>query len=260
MASPTTPPPADSARRRAVVVLLASVALAGLTARLGVWQLDRASQKKALQAEIQAQSEAAPLAPDALPSSAAEADRLRHRRIRLQGRWLSERTVYLDNRQMNGRPGFFVLTPLRLPAGDAVMVQRGWVPRHFTERTQIAPFTTPEGEVTVQGRMAPWPSRLANLGQESPGPIRQNLDLAAHAAETGLALRPLAIIELPVEGGGPTDGLQRDWPQPAVDVHKHYGYAAQWFALSALTAGLYVWFQLIQPRRSRRLAGGVDRT
>jgi surfeit locus 1 family protein len=32
-------------------------------------------------------------------------------------------------------------------------------------------------------------------------------------------------------------------------VHKHYGYAFQWFALSALTCGLYAWFQLIRPRR-----------
>jgi surfeit locus 1 family protein len=32
-------------------------------------------------------------------------------------------------------------------------------------------------------------------------------------------------------------------------VHKHYGYAFQWFSLSLLTVGLYVWFQLIQPRR-----------
>lgn len=45
-----------------------------------------------------------------------------------------------------------------------------------------------------------------------------------------------------------TDGLQRDWPQPAADVHKHYGYAFQWFALSALTLILYVWFQIIRPR------------
>jgi surfeit locus 1 family protein len=256
--SPTTPATERSARQRALVVLLASVALVALTARLGAWQLDRAAQKKALQADIQAQSAAPPLAPEALPATAAEADQLRHRRIQLQGRWLAEHTVYLDNRQMNGRPGFFVVTPLRLPAGDAVLVQRGWVPRHFTERTQIAPHTTPEGEVSVLGRMAPWPSRLASLGQEASGPIRQNLDLAAFAAETRLALRPLVITQLAAEGGGPSDGLLREWPQPAVDVHKHYGYAAQWFALSALTAGLYVWFQLIQPRRRRRVAGGVD--
>jgi surfeit locus 1 family protein len=261
MASPSIPPPdAATERRRVLVVLLGALLLAGLTARLGVWQLDRAAQKRALQADITAQSSAAPLPPDALPATAADAERLRHRRIRLQGRWLAEHTVYLDNRQMHGRPGFFVLTPLRLPAGDAVVVQRGWVPRHFTERTQIAPFTTPGGEVTVSGRLAPWPSWLADLGQEAPGPIRQNLDLAAFAAETRLALRPLAITELAAEpnvDGGSPDGLLRDWPQPAVDVHKHYGYAAQWFALSALTAGLYVWFQLIQPWRCRRAAAGA---
>ena len=37
--------------------------------------------------------------------------------------------------------------------------------------------------------------------------------------------------------------------RPAAGVDKHHGYAFQWFALCALTAGLYVWFQIIQPRR-----------
>lgn len=253
----TTPPSpsAPSERQRALVVLLATLLLAGVTARLGWWQLDRAAQKKALQAELVVQGEAAPLPARELPADAAAAERLRHRRIQLHGLWLPGHTVYLDNRQMNGRPGFFVLTPLRLPAGDAVLVQRGWVPRHFTERTSIAPFTTPEGEVSFTGRIAPWPSRLAALGAEAPGPIRQNLDIAAFAAETRLALRPLVITQLPTPGGSP-DGLTRDWPLPAVDVHKHHGYAAQWFGLSALTAGLYVWFQLIQPWRRRRAAAG----
>ena len=45
------------------------------------------------------------------------------------------------------------------------------------------------------------------------------------------------------------DGLRRDWPAPAADLGKHHGYAFQWFALSTLIMGLYVWFQLIQPRR-----------
>jgi len=48
------------------------------------------------------------------------------------------------------------------------------------------------------------------------------------------------------------DGLLRHWPAPAFDVHKHYGYAFQWFALAALITGLYVWFQLVRPRLRRR--------
>ena len=52
--------------------------------------------------------------------------------------------------------------------------------------------------------------------------------------------------------GLPPDGLSRDWPRIGYDTHKHYGYALQWFGLCALTAILYVWFQIIVPRRRSR--------
>jgi surfeit locus 1 family protein len=245
-AEPSRPPAARGTRRG--WVLVAALVTVALTARLGVWQLDRAAQKKALQTAIEAQAAAPELPADALPATEADAQALHYRRIVVHGEWLPEHTVYLENRQMNGRPGFFVLTPLKLPRGDAVLVQRGWLPRDATDRTRIAPYRTVAGEALVSGRLAPWPSRLASLGADAPGPIRQNLDLADYAVQTQRALRPLSIIELP----GPSnagDGLLREWPMPAVDLAKHYGYAAQWFALCALTAGLYVWFQLVRPRR-----------
>ena len=37
-----------------------------------------------------------------------------HRPVRLSGRWVAQATVFLENRQMGGRVGFFVVTPLRL--------------------------------------------------------------------------------------------------------------------------------------------------
>ncbi len=79
------------------------------------------------------------------------------------------------------------------------------------------------------------------------GRIRQNLDLEAFGKSTGLALAPLSVLQLDDSG----DGLRREWPVPAFDVHTHHGYAFQWFALSALITALYVWFQLIVPRRRR---------
>lgn len=245
--------PASTGRPR-WLILLAALALMALTARLGWWQLDRAAQKLALQAAIEAQADAPALAASALPADEADAERQRFRRITLQGRWLPEHTIYLENRQMQGRPGFFVLTPLKLPAGDAVLVQRGWLPRDMLDRTRIAPYRTAEGEVQLEGRIVAWPSRLTALGAEASGAIRQNLDFADEAARVNAALRPFAIAELD-QPGNAKDGLLRDWPMPAVDVHKHYGYAAQWFAFCALTAGLYVWFQLIRPRRRQRAAG-----
>lgn len=237
---------------RRIVILLSALAGMVVTARMGVWQLDRAQQKLTLASALRDQAAAPPLPAAELARSATQALAQHHRRITLTGEWDAAHTVFLDNRQMGGRPGFFVVTPLKLPGTPpaAVLVQRGWLPRDMEQRTRVPPVTTPTGPVTVQGRVSPPPSRLASFGADAPGPIRQNVDLDGMAAEAGLALLPLSITELPSPANA-ADGLQRAWPEPAVDVQKHYGYAAQWFIFCALIAGLYVWFQLIRPRIAR---------
>ena len=249
-------------RRRSLLVLLATVLSVGLAARLGMWQLDRAAQKEALQAAQQARSTLPPIDAASLARQPQEAAQQHHRAVRLQGQWLPEHTVYLDNRQMNGRPGFFVLTPLRLmgfagsDGNDAVLVQRGWVPRDMQERTRVPPVVTPTGTVEVRGRIAPPPSRLYEFTGQEAGPIRQNLDIVELGRAASLSLRPLSVLQTdPADTAG--DGLLREWLLPAADVHKHYGYAFQWFALGALMTGLYVWFQLVRPRLRTRPDTGV---
>lgn len=235
-------------RRSRALILIAAVGVAALTARLGVWQLDRAAQKLAVQASIDQRRDLPPLSSGELAHTADGAAAQFHRRIALEGRWLAERTIYLENRPMGGRPGFIVLTPLQLADGSAVIVQRGWLPRHATDRTRIAPYATPMEPVRVVGRIAPPPGRLYEFDAAASGPIRQNVDLADFARESRLALHPLSVQQID-DGGAAADGLLRRWPVVAADVHKNYGYAAQWFALSALTIALYVWFQLLRPRR-----------
>ena len=107
----------------------------------------------------------------------------------------------------------------------------------------------------MAGRVAPWPSHWLELGSSasadtSPGPIRQNLERTRFQAETGLALRPVTIVEdsTPANAG---DGLARHWAAPAADVDRNYGYAAQWFAMSAACLVLYAWLAIVRPRRSR---------
>ena len=48
------------------------------------------------------------------------------------------------------------------------------------------------------------------------------------------------------------------WDPADVSVERHRAYAFQWFALCALVAGLYLWFQIIQPRRQRARLPGPD--
>jgi surfeit locus 1 family protein len=238
-------------RRRAAIVLLATLVGMAITARLGAWQLSRAAQKEALQAALDARGGLSELRMHELPNDEAAAAAQHYRPVRLQGEWKQDATVFLENRQMNGRPGFFAITPLLLGPNDAVLVQRGWAPRNVQDRSQVPSVPTPPGRVEVLGQVAPAPGRLFDFaGPAASGVIRQNLALADYSGELGVTLRPWTVLQADASGAG-ADGLLRQWPRPAADVHKHYGYAFQWFALCALMAGLYVWFQLLRPRSQR---------
>ncbi len=261
VAVPEAPPqalhevPGARGRRDArAIVLVAAVVVVLITARLGLWQLDRAATKQALADQIASRSSAPVLA--GLPTSAVLAaaeqrDALLSRRAVLVGHWVPGSTVFLENRQLGGRPGFYVVSALQLQGrDDAVVIQRGWVPRDVDDRQRTPTVDLSTEPVTIPGRLAPPPARLFDFAASGRGPIRQNLDLSDFAAELKTVLLPLSLQQTESDRSTDQDsGLQRDWPLPAVDVHKHHGYAFQWFALSALTAGLYVWFQILRPRR-----------
>ena len=242
--------PAEPAWRK-VVVLLAAIAAVALAVRLGFWQLDRAAQKVALQEALEMRGHEPPLAAAELARDRAAVPGQASRRVRLAGAWVAERTVFLDNRQMGGKVGFFVVTPLRLEGSrESVLVQRGWAARNFEQRALLPVVVTPPGRVEVVGRIAAAPSRMLELEAAASGPIRQNVDVASFAHETGLELLPLAVIE-DATSNPSHDGLERRWPPPATDVQKNYGYAFQWFAIAAAIAALYVWFRIVRPRRRR---------
>ncbi len=240
--------------RNFVWVTLALCVGVALTVRLGFWQLSRAQEKKDRHQAIAQQQAEPELETTVLLAQPAYFAAL-HRRVHLSGRWLPQYTVYLDNRAMNGRAGFWVLTPLVLNANTRVLVQRGWVPRHQLDRTALPPIDTPSGVVHVQGRLSPPPSELMQLGSEQVSVhaasglsrIRQNINLAQFAVETG---GPLVATVLQTDPA--SDGLVRDWPEISAGVDKHHAYAFQWFALAALQLMLYLWFQWIKPYRHVR--------
>lgn len=264
------------------LAVAAGALLALLTARLGVWQLDRAAEKAALAEQQNQRAGSAPwagrdwpcrpvgdsasAAPVAQPDLALPA----HQPVHLRGRWLSRHTVFLDNRPMGGQPGFFVVTPLQLSdsvcPGGIVLVQRGWWPRDAQDRQRLPDWSDAGGEVELRGVVQPHVSKTYALGAEGLPPppgsrpvLRQNVDEAFWQAWLGQSPLPGAVLQGHPEvmtsvspaGVAPPD-LRRDWPQPDLGVDKHHAYAAQWFALSALAVGLTLWFSVIRPRRARR--------
>lgn len=262
-------------RSRWLVWLAAALTFA-LTFSLGCWQLRRADQKQAAQDTLMQRR----LLP-AWGNADWPCDLTSHRQspkpelpserpVHLQGRWLLHRTVYLDNRPMDGQSGFFVITPLQLDPSPTcgqriVLVQRGWVPRNSLDRLRLPPVHTPAGLITVQGRVMPHLSRAYALGDEPlPAPtsasapaaatetplVRQNADVAFWQAWLGQALLPGAVLQVQARGLTENDPvLRRHWPEPVLGKDKNLAYAAQWFAMSAVIAVLFVWFQVIRPRR-----------
>lgn len=258
-------------RWRRALVLLAALLSVGLTASLGRWQLHRADEKLARQAEVAEREALLPLTNDSLPCDQAAWSGQASRRVVLTGHWLPQHTWLLDNRAMGGRAGFYVVTALQLGgrgscASPLVLVQRGWVPRHAQDRTQVPAFITPVRPVQLVGRLMPELSRAYSLGSDDLAPssamgprIVQNVDIAAVPAQLGRAVLPGVVLQLQPETSESGEvfsdssgfSLRRDWPAPAEGVGKHHAYAAQWFAMAALITGLYVWFELISPRRRR---------
>ena len=208
-----------------------------VTVRLGFWQRDRAHQKETLQAHI-TQFENAPAEP--ISSAPLALKDIEFHRVRARGSFVADKVVYLDNRPYNDQPGFYVVMPFKLADGGYVLVNRGWLPRNINDRTVIEPYVTPPGQIEIEGIARADATRAFELGQGGSAPhqsIRQNLDVGAYAAETGLPLQPFVIQQLSDDG----DKLVRDWPAPDTDVERNYGYMLQWWgmAIAAVAFGLH---------------------
>ena len=100
--------------RPGVLPSLLVLALLAVLIGLGVWQLQRAQEKRELLAREALQAVAAPL-------GVAEVERLgdpAFRPVRLTGRFDAAHSLLLDNRQRGGRPGVELLQPfLDQPSG-----------------------------------------------------------------------------------------------------------------------------------------------
>lgn len=243
----------------APVPMLAGVALIALTCSLGRWQLSRAHERIERQARIVALENAPAQRITAQPVTA---DSVMYRPVLLRGTFDVAHTVLLENRPhvTNGisQPGFEVLIPLMLEGagGRAVLVNRGWLPRDPVDRTRIAPYTTPAGEVQVEGMAVPHASRVFRLGRKDGADevgqrLRQNIDLDAFSREIGVPLQPFVIEQQ----SDAQDGLARDWPRADLGADRNYGYAFQWFAMAAALLGLMVVYSVRRHRHFSRLAG-----
>lgn len=208
-----------------------AVAAAAAAIALGNWQAGRADEKRALGARFEQEMRAAPTE---LPSHMIDAAQFARKHVAASGRFVPEHTVYLDNKLRRGRPGYEVVTPLRLN-GVHVLVNRGWVPAGRT-RDALPAVATPPGAVRIAGLALERLPQALEAGSAARTRVRQNLNTEAFARETGLRLQPIVI-----EQHSPAaDGLARDWPRPDAGIDRHEAYSLQWYSLAGLALVLFI--------------------
>lgn len=232
---------------------LAVVLIALLFVRLGIWQLDRLSQRRAINAAIQSRmaEQPAPLTPELAQASGQE-----YRRVVLRGVFDPAQEVVLRNRTLDGAPGVHVLTPLRFagPGGAplAVLVDRGWLPLSRAGAEQRQAYAPPAGQVELLGQIR---RSQENFGGPDDPPLsaeRPRLDAWFHvdipriSQQTGYALLPVFVEQLAAPGDP-----ELPKPDPLADLGEgpHLGYAIQWFAFAVIALVGYGVFSYQQARR-----------
>jgi cytochrome oxidase assembly protein ShyY1 len=245
--------------------LIATLLLAATVitcASLGRWQLSRAQERRDITALIEKGRKGEPVDLNAKPL----AEQLQPwRPAQVEGVWQPQFNLLLDNRNLDGKPGLWLATPLLLDDGSAVLILRGWFARPIGAGASPVIATSVEqqkikGELALRvprlfelwgareqsGSHLPadWPaldrtSKPIALSQDMNNlPRLQNIDLDELSKRLGLKFLPVVLMQKDES----KDGLKRVWPEPSIDSDKNMGYAMQWFGFAAIAVIAWLGF------------------
>ena len=229
---------------------LALLAMA-LFCSLGIWQLDRAGQKKKMLAE--SQNILAARTPLPLRAAADPARKTGYDWAQGQGRFTRAPAVLLDNQIREGRSGVRVYRVFQpdAPVAPPLLVELGWIAL-AGDRTlpRIESFS---GVVQVSGLLAPPPSAGLASAVASPQAegalLATSLDRAVLSSALGLPTLAPRVLRLdPAVKVGYLRDL--DILPNTLPPERHLGYAVQWFGL-ALTVFVTALVLTLRKRRRR---------
>jgi surfeit locus 1 family protein len=238
-------------RRRWILSHILVVLLVVVMVNLGFWQLRRLDEKKDRNALITARMDE-PVAPideilDQGDTSDVGAD-VRFRRATAIGTYDVADQVLVRNRSFDGAAGSWVLTPLVLDDGTALVVNRGWVPV-VADEVLSPDAAPPTGTVSVEGLVEQTEER-GRFGPTDPAggrlDVLSRVDVARYQHQVDLHLYPvwLQLTDQDPEAGDIPTLLR----PPELSEGPHLSYAVQWFIFSTIAV---IGYPLILRRRAR---------
>lgn len=225
--------------RHALVVLAVIVLI-----NLGLWQLRRLDERRALNAAILAGLNG-PVT--ALTGADVDPNALDFHRVTATGEFDNAQSIVLRNQPFDLRPGVHLITPLRLDGSNrAVLVDRGWIPSDDAGRETRQVYNE-TGRVTVEGIAAksqPRPDRFLVPTDPTPAPPETRLDewfrvdIERIQAQVPYPLLPIFIKQSPDKNAKPdTPPLRAEM----IDLSEgpHLNYALQWFSFAIILLVVY---------------------
>ena len=221
-----------------IVALLFVMLGLTLLLNLGLWQLERAEEKRLIEADIAARKTQQPMSLNELETRTDQA----YYHVTVSGYFDNDRTLFLDNRIIKGQAGYEVLQPLVVDH-RTILVNRGWIPwpinrNELPEIPKDSDLRTITGIVYIPGeafileedKLDPktaWPKLIQSLDMQK---------LETLYADTGLTIAPWVLREDPDN----EEFYTRQWTYVSMPPERHVSYAVTWFGLAIALLTIYL--------------------
>ena len=198
---------------------------------LGLWQLDRADQKRTIEAAIVN----AKTGPVELIANGRELLDKEYYDVRLQGNYLSDKQFIYDNQIVDQVSGYYVLTPFILTDQlGVILVNRGFIPWNG-QRERLADIAVDsasrEIKVQVSSPIKRMELKATDVSRQFPVLIQAvDFDVLEEVSK----LKFVKVVGLLDPSS--SDGYVRKWEPYTGSIEKHIGYAIQWFLMALVLA------------------------
>ncbi|MDP9393894.1 MAG: SURF1 family protein [Actinomycetota bacterium] len=223
--------------------------------QLGQWQWHRHEQRSAHDAQLSANLAADPVPLSELGGRPVDA-RTEWRAVTVRGTYDTAGSVLVRNRTHDGPKGYDVLVPLVTGSGEAVVVNRGWVPASGAATARVDVPPPPEGQVSVTGRLraserAAGPDEAGVVRGPQPSVLRID-----PAVVEDLVGRPLlrGYVQATEESPAPATSLT-PIGEPGRGGGRNLAYSLQWYVFAAVALGGWV---LLLRREAHDLRHAAD--
>ena len=199
---------------------------------LGFWQLDRANEKRAIDASIQK-------ANTGIVELITDENRLLEKeyyQVRLKGQYQSNKQFIYDNQIVDQVSGYYVLTPFKLEGQPStIIINRGFIPWNG-DREKLADVSIEKTKSEIKVQISKPIKRIelksSEIGNNFPVLI-QAVDLVKMSELAGIDFSSMVgLLDASMD-----DGFVRKWEPYTGSIEKHIGYAVQWF-LMAIVLGI----------------------